>query len=133
MLLKNARVDASQIALVGYCFGGMIGVEMIFAGVPLAAMVSIHGSFNGPPGRRRQEHQGHRVLIEHGAEDKPASRCRRSTRCSPSFAPPRSSSRYELYSGAGHGFSEPNSKPDERANTQSIQATQRFLKETFGI
>ena len=40
---------------------------------------------------------------------------------------------YDLYSGAGHGFSEPHSKPDERANTLSIQATQRFLKESFGI
>jgi dipeptidyl aminopeptidase/acylaminoacyl peptidase len=38
----------------------------------------------------------------------------------------------ELYSGTAHGFSTPKNKAEERANIQSIQATGRFLKETFG-
>jgi hypothetical protein len=39
----------------------------------------------------------------------------------------------EVYSGAGHGFSVPKNKDEERANTQSIATTTRFLKEIFGI
>lgn len=38
----------------------------------------------------------------------------------------------EFYSGAGHGFSVPKNKAEERAHAQSIAATARFLKETFG-
>ena len=37
----------------------------------------------------------------------------------------------EFYSGAGHGFSVPKNKDEERANAQSIASTERFLKETF--
>ena len=72
VLLKKPRVDASHIALVGYCMGGMIGVEMIYAGVPMDAMVSIHGSFKDHPVGGGKNIKGTRVLIEHGAEDKPA-------------------------------------------------------------
>jgi dienelactone hydrolase len=132
VLLKNPRVDASHVALVGYCMGGMIGVEMIFAGVPMDAMVSIHGSFRDHPVGGGKNIKGTRVLIEHGAEDKAAPL----PEVDKILAELRAANiefEYDLYSGAGHGFSEPRIKADERANTLSIQATQRFLKETFGI
>ena len=38
----------------------------------------------------------------------------------------------EFYSGAGHGFSVPKNKDEERANAQSIAAASRFLREVFG-
>jgi len=44
-LLKNPMVDASRIALTGYCFGGAVGVEFGSTGAPLVTNVSIHGSF----------------------------------------------------------------------------------------
>ena len=44
-LTKNPMIDTSKIALIGYCFGGTVGVELAYAGAPLAAMISIHGSF----------------------------------------------------------------------------------------
>ena len=37
----------------------------------------------------------------------------------------------EFYSGAGHGFSVPKNKDEERANAQSIVTTERFLKAAF--
>ena len=39
----------------------------------------------------------------------------------------------ELYSGAGHGFSVPKNKDEERANDRSINSSARLLKEVFGI
>src|SRR5882757_10614159 len=45
MLIKNPMVDASKVALIGYCFGGAVGVEFGSTGAPLAANVAIHGSF----------------------------------------------------------------------------------------
>src|SRR5207249_7201307 len=44
-LLKNPMVDASKVALIGYCFGGDVGVVFGSAGAPLALNVAIHGSF----------------------------------------------------------------------------------------
>ena len=38
----------------------------------------------------------------------------------------------EVYSGAGHGFSTPKGRDNERANTQSISTTTRVFKEVFG-
>ena len=37
----------------------------------------------------------------------------------------------EFYSGAGHGFSVPKNKDEERASAQSIVSTDRFLKAAF--
>jgi len=37
----------------------------------------------------------------------------------------------KVYSGTGHGFSDPKNKAEERANAQSIASTARTLKELF--
>jgi dienelactone hydrolase len=131
VLTKNPRVDALHVALVGYCFGGMVGVEMIFAGVPMDAMVSIHGSFKEHPAGGGKNIKGTKVLILHGAEDVPAP-LPEVDKVIGELRAAKADFQYELYSGAGHGFSTPNSKADERANLQSIASTERFLKETFG-
>src|SRR4051812_17161050 len=36
-LVKQSAVDASRIALIGYCFGGAVGVEFGSTGAPIAA------------------------------------------------------------------------------------------------
>jgi dienelactone hydrolase len=48
-------VDAAKIALVGYCFGGAVGVELGSTGAPLVANVSIRprSATTTPDGRRR--------------------------------------------------------------------------------
>ena len=130
-LVKNPMVDASKVALVGYCFGGAVGVEFGATGAPLVANVSIHGSF-----REREAGWANNVkgmyLILHGAEDE-------------GFPLPvvdkvvqelrgaKLPFQLEVYSGTGHGFSTPKNKDEERANAQSIASTARTLKELFGI
>jgi dienelactone hydrolase len=129
--VKNPMVDAAKVALIGYCFGGTVGVEFGSTGAPLVANVAIHGSF-------RDHHQGWAknakgmYLILHGAEDE-------------GFPLPvvdkvvqelrveKVPFQLEVYSGTGHGFSTPKNKAEERANTQSIATTTRTLKELFGI
>ena len=69
-LIKNPMVDAGKVALIGYCFGGMVGVEFGSTGVPLAANISIHGSFADHPEGWAKNAKG-KFLILHGAEDVP--------------------------------------------------------------
>jgi dienelactone hydrolase len=130
-LLKNPMVDPTKVALIGYCFGGAVGVEFGSTGAPLMANVSIHGSFRDHHAGWAQKAKG-MFLILHGAEDE-------------GFPLPvvdkvvqelrgaKLPFQLEVYSGTGHGFSTPKNKAEERANTQSIATTARTFKELFGI
>src|SRR3982075_2743938 len=47
-LLKSPMVDPAKVALIGYCFGGAVGVEFGSPGAPLAAHVALHGPLPAP-------------------------------------------------------------------------------------
>jgi dienelactone hydrolase len=129
-LIKNPMVDSSKVALVGYCFGGAVGVEFGSTGAPLAANVSIHGSFGGHTPGWGKNIKG-MYLILHGAEDKNYPL----TTVNGVIDELRGAHvpfEVEIYSGTGHGFSTPKNKDEERANAQSIATTGRTLKELFG-
>jgi dienelactone hydrolase len=129
-LIKNPMVDASKVALIGYCFGGGVGVEFGSTGAPLVANVAIHGSFRDHAPGWAKDAKG-MFLILHGAEDE-------------GFPLPvvdkvvqelrgaKVPFQLEVYSGTGHGFSTPKNKAEERANAQSIASATRTLKELFG-
>jgi dienelactone hydrolase len=130
-LAKNPMVDASKIALIGYCFGGAVGVEFGATGAPLVANVAIHGSF-----REREAGWANNLkgiyLILHGADDAgyPLTTV---TKVVDELRAAKVPFEMEVYSGTGHGFSTPKGPAEERANTQSIATTARTLKELFGI
>jgi len=128
-LIKNPLVDANRVALIGYCFGGMVGVEFGSTGVPLAANVAIHGSFADHPEGWAQNAKG-KFLILHGAEDVPYP-LEKVALVYNELRKAKVDFQMEFYSGAGHGFSVPKNKDEERANTQSIAAAERFLKHVF--
>jgi dienelactone hydrolase len=130
-LVKNPMVDASKVALIGYCFGGAVGVEFGATGAPLVANVSIHGSFRDHEEGWAKNAKG-MYLILHGAEDEgyPLTTVDRVIQELRVWKVPF---QLEVYSGTGHGFSTPKNKAEERANAQSIASTARTLKELFGI
>jgi dienelactone hydrolase len=130
-LLKNPMVDPARVALIGYCFGGMVGVEFGATGVPLAANVAIHGSFFDHPAGWAQNAKG-KFLILHGAEDVPYPLAK-VAEVYEELRKAKVQFQMEFYSGAGHGFSVPKNKDEERANVLSIATTTRVLKEIFGI
>lgn len=130
-LVKNPRVDATKVAMIGYCFGGMVGVEFGSTGAPLVANIAIHGSFSEHPAGWAQNAKG-RFLILHGAEDVPYP-LPKVAEVVDELRKAKKEFQLELYSGAGHGFSVPKNKDEERAHAQSIAASERTLKELFGI
>ena len=128
-LIKNPMVDASKVALVGYCFGGTVVVEFGATGAPLAGIIAIHGSFHDHPAGWAQNVKG-RMLILHGAEDVPYPL----TQVDLVIKELRAAKvpfQLEVYSGTGHGYSTPKNKDEERANAQSLASSARFLKEVF--
>ncbi len=131
VLVKNPMVDPTRIALIGYCFGGGVGIEFASTGASLVANVAIHGSFRDRAPGWAANAKG-MFLILHGAEDAgfPLTTVNRLIEELRSAKVPF---QLEVYSGAGHGFSTPKNKAEERANAQSIGATARTLKELFGI
>jgi dienelactone hydrolase len=129
-LIKSPLVDPSKVALIGYCFGGGVGVEFGSTGAPLVANIAIHGSFRDHAVGWAKNAKG-MFLILHGADDE-------------GFPLPvvdkvvqelrgaKVPFQLEVYSGTGHGFSTPKNKAEERANAQSIASATRTLKELFG-
>ena len=131
VLARQPMVDASRIALIGYCFGGTVGVEFGSTGAPLVANIAIHGSFRDHAPGWAKNAKG-MFLILHGAEDEGfplpvVDKVVQELRAA------KVPFQLEVYSGSGHGFSTPKNKAEERANVQSIAAVTRTLKELFGM
>ena len=62
------QVDAGRIVAIGYCFGGMIALELARDGAEIAGFVSIHGSLGNPSPDDTRNIKG-AVLVQHGAAD----------------------------------------------------------------
>ncbi|MBM89231.1 MAG: carboxymethylenebutenolidase [Gammaproteobacteria bacterium] len=61
------QVDASKVAAMGYCFGGMCVLELARSGADVQGVVSIHGIFS--PGDVPNEEIKAKVLCLHGHDD----------------------------------------------------------------
>lgn len=131
VLRANAMVDSAKIAVLGYCFGGTVGVEFAEAGAPIVGLVTIHGSFRDFTPGAAKNIKG-RVLILHGAEDQVAPLPEVDTLIQDLRAA-KIDWQMDLYSGTAHGFSTPQNPAEERANAESKIATARFFKEVFGM
>jgi dienelactone hydrolase len=130
ILRNNPMVDASKIAIVGYCFGGEVAIEFAETGAPIVGSVAIHGSFRGYPAEAAKNIKG-RVLILHGSED-PVAPLSEVVGLLDQLRAAKVSFELNLYSGTEHGFSTPKDAAEERANDESKVATARFFKLVFG-
>lgn len=61
------QVDASKVAAMGYCFGGMCVLELARSGADVLGVISIHGIFS--PGNVANETIKAKVLCLHGHDD----------------------------------------------------------------
>ncbi len=67
-LSKQALVDTERLAVIGFCFGGTVALELARSGAALDGAVSIHGGLGTPNPADAKAIQG-RVLALHGAAD----------------------------------------------------------------
>ncbi len=130
VLSANPMVDNPRLAVIGYCFGGTVAIELAETGAPLVGVIPVHGSFDGFASEAARNIQG-RVLILHGGEDRPAP-LEEVLMFVDDLRAAEIVWQMELYSGAGHGFSEPGSPSEERADREYRAAIERFFAEVFG-
>jgi dienelactone hydrolase len=131
VLRQNPMVDAAKIAVVGYCFGGTVAIELAETGAQVLGTVTIHGSFRNFTPDAAKKISG-RVLILHGAED-PTAPLKEVDLLIGELRAANVSWQMDLYSGTKHGFSTPKNPAEERANKESQFATARFFKDVFGL
>jgi dienelactone hydrolase len=68
VLRKQDSVDSDKLAAIGFCFGGTTVLQLAYAGVPLKATVTFHGSLVVPDSAQAQKIRSP-ILILHGAKD----------------------------------------------------------------
>jgi dienelactone hydrolase len=130
VLRQNPMVDPARVAVIGYCFGGTVAVELIETGAPLASTVSVHGSFRNFAPEAADNIKGP-VLILQGAEDETAP-LPEVNKLIADLRAAKVKWQLELYSGASHAFTDPKNAAEERADREYKVTTARFLKETIG-
>jgi len=130
VLVKHAMVDASKVALIGYCFGGTVAVELAETGVPLAGTIAVHGSFRNFTPEMARNIKGP-VLILHGAEDEVAP-LEEVNKLIADLRAAKVPWELQLYSGSSHGFDNPQNPHEERADREYKRSIRRFFTDVFG-
>jgi dienelactone hydrolase len=105
VLRSQPQCDPTRVAAIGYCFGGMVALELARAGTDLSAVVSFHGALATPHPDQDQPIKA-KILICTGADD--------------AFVPPqqvqgfademrKAGADYQIisYGGAHHAFTNP--------------------------
>jgi dienelactone hydrolase len=136
-LRKTAGVDGSQLASIGYCFGGATALELARSGAPVVTTVSFHGELSTPTPDDARNIKGH-VLVLHGADDP--------------VVPPKEVDAFEsemrnakvdwelvAYGGAVHSFTDPSAGNDnskgaaynEKADKRSWVAMEDIFRQTL--
>jgi len=67
-LAKQPRVDAGRLGAMGYCFGGLVVLELARSGAPLKGVVSFHGILETKTPQDAKNVKG-KILVCTGADD----------------------------------------------------------------
>jgi len=129
------QVDASRIAAMGFCFGGMCVIELARSGADVKGVISIHGIF--ATGNVSNQTISAKVLCLHGHDDP--------------MVPPEQVLAFEqemtqagvdwqihVYGGTMHAFTNPVANNpgfgtvySEKAANRAYQSVANFLEEIF--
>ena len=129
----RAQSDAEGLAVMGYCFGGAVTLEMARSDMAGEAQgfASFHGGLTTPEG---QEWSGEvaPILIMHGGADSSVT-MEHVAALTGELEAAGATYTLEVYSGAPHGFTEFGSdRYQERADEESWDAFTDFLAERLG-
>jgi dienelactone hydrolase len=139
ILAEQTGVDRDRLAAAGFCFGGVIALELARTGVPLRAVIGFHPGFSEP---RPVDSAGitASVLMICGDEDPVVSVEARRRFEEEMRGAGVADWRLEVYGGVGHSFTNPDIGDrglpagfayDERADRRSWASMLALLDEAF--
>ncbi|MFT6177905.1 MAG: dienelactone hydrolase [Akkermansiaceae bacterium] len=140
-LKELAKAKESDIAAIGYCFGGTGALELARSGTPLAGVVSFHGGLSTQAGMAASKDTVEaKVLVLHGADDPHVSEKEVGT-FKEEMKSAKAAIEFVAYPGAVHAFTQigagnDNSKGaayNEEADKKSWEAMQEFFKKVFQL
>lgn len=134
---KNKFVKKDMIAVMGYCFGGTVALELARSGADIKGAVSFHGNLDTPNPEDAKNIKS-KILVLNGADDPFVTEAQIK-----SFENEMNNAgvdwQFVNYSGAVHSFTNPNSGNDnskgaaynEKADKRSWIAMKSFFEELF--
>lgn len=135
-LSQQPEVDASKIAALGYCFGGLAVLDLARIGARIGGVVSLHGLF-AAPGNTAGNPINARVLVLHGYSD-PMVPPTAIIELAAELDNAGADWQLHAYGGTGHAFTNPEANDPARglcysaqADRRSWQSVQNFLAEVF--
>ena len=134
-LKQQSGVDASRLAIMGYCFGGLCALDLARSGADIRGAVSFHGLLT-PPGLEERPIKA-KVLARHGYAD-PMVPPQQVLDFSQEMTEAGVDWQLHAYGGVLHGFTMPGANDlklgalyDASAARRSWQATLDFFQEIF--
>ena len=135
-LRHQDEVDASRIAAIGYCFGGLCVLDIARTGEPLAGVVSFHGLFD-PPGNTAGNRIQARILALHGWDD-PLATPEQAVALTRELTGTGADWQLHCYGNVRHAFTNPEADAsagvtvyNAAADRRSWTAAENFLSELF--
>jgi len=136
VLRSQSIVDASQLAAIGYCFGGTAVLELARSGADIKGIVSFHGGLSSPTPIDAKNIKA-KVLALHGAAD-PFVKPDEVAAFEKEMTDAKVNYQLIKYPGAMHGFTNPDNKGlpqgalyNEAADKASWIEMQKFFKKIF--
>jgi dienelactone hydrolase len=139
VLTAQPGVDGDRIAAIGFCFGGVMALELARSGVPLRAVIGFHPGF-AKVSPADSAGITASVLMICGAEDPVVSKEDRQRFEDEMQSAHVADWRLEVYGGVGHSFTNPDISSrglpgffayDERADRRSWSAMLALFDEVF--
>lgn len=134
---KLSGVMTSKIAICGYCFGGLVALDLARSGVNLCGSASFHGFLHDS---NLPKHKiSAKVLAMHGMQDPMVGKDQLESFCS-EMTKKNVDWQLHIYGQAMHSFTNPNASDQnfgtvysEEANRRSWELLKDFLVEVFKI
>ena len=137
LLQADPNVEPTQLAAIGYCFGGATVMQLVYGGAPVKGVVSFHGSLP-LPSHSKPINNSAKVLIAHGASD-PFLTANHIQKFQAALDTAEIDWQMVLFSGAQHSFTNPTAdqyglkgaKYQKQADQRSWLHMKQFFEELF--